>query len=303
MAFKKITETGENFIRKIASNANANKIYGNQSLIKGNNGALPFSDKEDQPNLVWVSHITDIRTNNSITNNDDFANYLIYLLNKYSEEYGLDANIIAAQAYQESKYNCWIYNRNVSTASSISQIVMKTMYDALYASRFQFLTISERDTITNGMINPSSSKGWRNATDSDYLVASDYENQRKNRSILHQNMINNPHLVIKIQCALMNYVANNNNNLASSTLFAYNRGSELKSTNYVSLVNYTANKYGNKYINEGVKYVQQIFGFLGDKNNTYISPLNKPKGYWFGYKIDINPDKFNVFEANAKSSV
>jgi len=310
MAFKKLTETGKEFIRNVGTVATRDN--GDTSLLSGNNGVLPYSDKKNDPNIVWTANIVDIRNNNPITNNSKYVEYLIYLFDKYAKEYEMDANIIAAQAYQESRYKAWIYVKKIvvngkrydSTASSISQIVMNTMYDAIY--RFKFLTDSEISLITNGMTNPSAKSSWRRVLKPRELTAKNYETQEANRSILHQNMIDNTHLCIKIQCGIMDYIAGNNANLASSCLFAYNRGSELTSSNYINLINKTSKSVtnGNEYIKEGVKYVEEIFGYLGDKDNQYVKTLDdSTKGYWFGYKLDLDKNNYNEFDANVKSGL
>jgi len=181
---------------------------------------------------------------------------------------------------------------------------MNTMYDAMYASRFKFLTSSEIATITNGLTNPTSKRSWRRVLKETELNATDYRTQEANRSILHQNMINNPHICLKIQSALMDYISDRNANLASSCLFAYNRGTELSSSNYIDLINKTARQFNNDYVNEGVTYAERIFGYLGDKDNKFISNLDSStRGYWFGYKLDLDKDNYDPFTANAKSGL
>jgi len=78
MAYKKLTETGKEFIRHVGEVATSSG--GNTSLLEGNNGALPFSDKKNEPNLVWTANVTDVRTNTSIENNSQYIEYIIYLL-------------------------------------------------------------------------------------------------------------------------------------------------------------------------------------------------------------------------------
>ena len=55
---------------------------------------------------------------------------------------------------------------------------------------------------------------------------------------------------------------------------------------------------GGEYIKEGVKYVEKIFGLLGDKDNIYIK--NKPKGVYFGYKLDLDQNNFNSYSVYTK---
>lgn len=285
MRYVELTETGIEFIRNIANKAPK------KSLLEGNNGALPYSDKKNNQNIIWKANINN--GNKLISTNIELGEYLIVLFNKYAKEFGMDANIIAAQAYQESRYKAWTYNNNISTASGIPQIVMRTMYDVIY--RFNWLTSEEKEKIIVGLEEPESRSSWRRVEKEKFLSQEDYNKQERNRTILHQNIIDNLDVLIKIQCSLMNYIANRNNNLASSTLFAYNRGSELDSTNYIQLINSTSNNKGNAYCDEGIKYVEHIFGYLGDKNNKYVNNLDSvTKGFWFGYKLDFTFDEFNA---------
>ena len=294
MAYKKLTETGKMFIKHVGD------VASNKGLLEGNNGLLPYSNTTNA-NKVWKANVIDIRTNSSISTNSQITEYLIYLFDTYSEQYELDSNIIAAQAYQESRYKCWIYNDNISTASAISQIVMNTVYEILYNKRW--LTDEERDIITNGMENPDRKSSWRKVLKKGELIEENYVTQKANRSILHQNMIDNPHIIIKMQCVLMDFISGRNANLASSSLFGYNRGSGLSSNNYIEMINLTAKEFGDNYSNEGIKYTEHIFGYLGDKDNKYVTGLDSlTKGYWFGYSLDLDKKNWSEFEADSKSN-
>jgi len=283
MAYKKLTETGENFIKEIAKRLTSTQ--GSTSMIKGKNSYnLPFSDKSNEV-ITWVCNIP------NVTTNAQFALYLINEFNNNAAIYGLDANIIAAQAFQESGYKAWNYAKT-STASGISQFIMLTVYDVIYNRRF--ITGDDKAKLISGMEQPELDTSWIGVVGKGKYTAADRERQYRNRAILHQNICNNPDVMIKAQCALMNWIAGRNKDLASSTLFAYNRGSGLKGDNYIQIVNYTAKRFGNDYIKEGCNYVTSIFGYLGDKNNTNVPQGSITKGIWFGYEVDYANDDFNA---------
>ena len=282
MAYKKLTATGIEFIESIAEYLTRNQ--GNTSMIIGKNKYnLPFSDKTDEE-ITWVCNIP------NVSNNSEFAEYLIKSFNNNASRFGLDANIIAAQAFQESGYKAWNYAKT-STASGISQFIMLTVYDIINRG---FITGSDKEALIKNMELPDRDTSWIGVVGKNQYTSSDRTRQYKNRSILHQNICDNPDVMIRAQCSLMNWIGGRNNNLASSTLFAYNRGSGLVGKNYVDIINYTAKRYGNNYIKEGTDYVNKIFGYLGDKDNKYVSQGNITKGIWFGYTIDFSNDKFNA---------
>lgn len=301
--FKEITTEGERFIREVASFLTKTGEFGNQSMLKGSNGVLPYSNQTEAQ--VWTANVTNqlVSGNPVIENNSQMADYLITLYNTYAEVYGVDANVIAAQSYKESTYKIWNYVRNGSTASGVSQFLMNTMYDVLYNPSKRWLTDDERDRITNGMTNPSRASSWRNAERDSFTNSANIETQKINRPILHQNIIDNPDLSIKLQTHLMQYAGDRNANLAASALFAYNTGSERQSTNYVELVNKTAKNAGQRRANDGSLYVEKIFGYLGDKNNEFITGLDRnTKGFSFGFDDTLKLGQtFDEFEANSLS--
>lgn len=301
MPYKELTETGKKFIKHIVN------IAPNNLLLEGNNGLLPFSNETDKnkiwkANLIWTGEENDERNGTPITTNTQFGEYLIMLFELYSFKYNLDTNIIAAQAYQNSKYRCWYYTNStiISTESGISQLVMNVIYDILYIKKR--VTDSEINSITNGMIDPNFKTSWRFVLNEKYTNIDDETLQKANRSILHQNMINNPQIVIKMQCVLMDYISDRNANLASSSLFAYNIDVESISNNYIEIINEFAKKNGDNEANKGIKYVEQIFGYLGDKDNMFVTNLDKSTiGYWFAYSIDLNIKNWSAFNADTKS--
>ena len=284
-----LTKDGEAFIRRIADWLTANGEYKAQSMLKGNNGLLPFSNETD-PDKVWTATVVNVLNNTPVVNNTQMANYLIDLYNKYGKQYELDANVLAAQAYKESTYKIWNYVGSSSTASGVAQILMNTMYDLIYNPNKEWLTDAERDKITKDMAFPNRKSSWINVEDEDFVSDNTIETrQMSNRSILHQNIIDNPDLSIKLQCAFMEYIGERNANLAASALFAYNTGSERESNNYVELIEKTSTLAGRERVETGSDYVQKIFGYMGDKNHKFVTGLDDlTLGYSFGYEDKLN---------------
>jgi len=300
-----LTKDGEAFIRRIADWLTANGEYKAQSMLKGNNGLLPFSNETD-PDKVWTATVVNVLNNTPVVNNTQMANYLIDLYNKYGKQYELDANVLAAQAYKESTYKIWNYVGSSSTASGVAQILMNTMYDLIYNPNKEWLTDAERDKITKDMAFPNRKSSWINVEDEDFVSDNTIETrQMSNRSILHQNIIDNPDLSIKLQCAFMEYIGERNANLAASALFAYNTGSERESNNYVELIEKTSTLAGRERVETGSDYVQKIFGYMGDKNHKFVTGLDDiTLGYSFGYEDKLNLGKeWDDYEANVKSGV
>lgn len=287
MPFKKITKEGERFMYKIGEQNGVN------GLIRGKNSYdLQFTD-EPEKSEIFESNILDFN-NNQIINNTQYINNIIYWMNYYSKIYDLDANIISAQAFAESAYKTWNYART-STASGLSQFILGTIYDVIVDNKYKNITPLfeeyEIDKIISNVLQPYNELSYRVSSQN----TEDRERSRKNRYQIHINLMNNPDLLIKAQCRLMRYIANRNNNLASNTLFAYNRGHNYRSDTYLGIINSVINSRGREYIDEGVKYVEKIFAFLSDKENNITK--NKPKGYYFGYNLDLF-ETFDIFDAN-----
>jgi len=302
MPYKPLTEAGKIFIKKICE-GNNNSLLKGVSYYRGKPVGLPFSNEENNPK-IWISNSKDQYKKNIVTN-EQLGNAIIYWFEKYSKLYDLDSNIISAQAYQESKYNIWIYNATTSTASGISQFVMPTTYEIMIKNGgyniVEEFTKEEKARITKNISGNTQSAlsysliGGNTSFETRNLA-------KYNRGILHQNIIDNPDLSIKAQCRLMKYIAIRNNNLASSTLFAYSRGALYSSKTYTEIIEKVKKDFGNDYIQEGLNYVKNIFGYLGDQNNQYIKPLPKPQSYWFGYKNLNLGLPFNAFDATTKES-
>ena len=324
MPYKELTIEGKEFIKYYCKGSGNSNLSGAVKK-KGNIIALPHSNADPK---IWVSKAKGFNGEPILTN-DALANALIWWFNSYSAEYGVDANIIAAQAYQESKYKVWNYHydsvNGSSTASGITQFIATTFWDivintksytsvkAFNDAEIKLLTIGLEGDVRNVLSYAVSSNGNIKTTPESRALAI------RNRAIVHQNITDNPGLLIKAQCRYMKYIAQQCNYSAACALLGYNRGSgyviNLKKYNkannidkmvYSDLINQIKNNSETGYVNEGTNYVEKIFGYLGDKDNKYIS-LDKAKGYWFGYKelgLDkpFDPQKSHSIEAIAKYS-
>jgi hypothetical protein len=131
-----ITNEGKKFIHNICDKT------GTSHLI-GNNKGMPYT----YPilNITWTSHA--LYKGSKITNGVELAEAIIDWYDYYSEKFGLDANVLAAQAYTESSYTLWTYagiskdrnNPNLpstsqSTASGLNQILSTTAFNLIIAN-------------------------------------------------------------------------------------------------------------------------------------------------------------------------
>jgi hypothetical protein len=277
--FTPLTKEGENFIRAIC------KGTGN-SLLQGKNksGALPYCSPATSPTKIWTGNAKD-SVGNSITTNEQLGESLIKWFNKYGKLFVMDANVIAAQAYVESGYKIWAYP-TTSTASGISQFTVDAMYDIIICNKFSSycppntnMTNTEINAIITG-INEIENKTNSAIYDVSTLLG------KQNRAIIHQNIINNPEIMIKAQYRYMKYIANAYSQLTSNALFGYSRGPGYVKKVYSDSINFLRKEKGDIYLKEGIEYVFRIFSILGDKNN--LTGYNKPSGIYFGYDHGIN---------------
>ena len=306
--FTPLTKEGENFIRTVC------KGTGN-SLLQGkvNSGVLPYCSPATLPSKIWIGNAKD-SAGNLITTNEQLGESLIVWFNKYGKIYLMDANVMAAQAYVESGYNIWTYP-TTSTASGISQFTVDAMYDIIITNKFSSycppntnMTDIEINAIIsgiNGIENKTNYATYEISTKAPTLLG------RQNRPIIHQNIINNPEIMIKAQFIYMKYIANAYSPLTSNVLFGYSRGPGYVKKTYSDSVNNTRKVMGDGYLSEGINYVFRIFAILGDKNN--FTGNNKPYGVYFGYdkgainlEMNLPPSKqeqkFDVNGANVAES-
>ena len=290
---KKLTKTGEEFIKTICS--------GNgDSLIKGKyDYELPFTRTS--------SSVYEAKAKNNdgkvITTNEELGNALIEWYNQYAEESNLDANILAAQGYVESGYRLWHYSKihsGVGLADLVGvriykKIVKTNQSDSEEAASSPFFSDDEIDKITKNMTDPELIRSYKYRNSSDTTVNS-LNIAFDNRPILYQNIIDNPAISIKAQSIIMKEISARNKSLTANSLFAYNRNSKLVAETYQDLLNDAGKRFGDNFVKKGIDYVDFVFQCLADKNNSLIKKrFGKPRGIWFGYKLNLEVDEFEMF--------
>ena len=290
MAFKNISQLGEDYIRSKCNGTGKSKLQGSaadkRGYSKNPTAILPYCYPITIKGKIWTSNPA---INGGITTNGELGDALIKLYNKYGEEYEMNANIMVAQAHQESEFIIWNYAIN-SSASGLSQFIAGTIYDVIANNKYGGFTNAEILAITKGM------SGYTYTTNiiqpkPPFVV----NNQlgRYNRPILHQNIIDNIDIMIKAQFEYMKYISTRCGQMVSCALFGYNRGPFLtKSSSYSNWINAASNKPdagGKPYEDEGIGYVYKIFKLLYEK---------------FGYNdLNITNDSvknFDSFKANLR---
>ena len=247
MAYTKLSEEGKRFIRKVCNGSGNSFLQGKSPYKTKNNphGVLPYCIPPTSPTYIWAGHP---KFNGvPITTNDELANAIINWYDKYAKIYEIDANVVAAQGYQESGYKIWNYALT-STASGISQFIVEAVlsYIIWNIGVSPGFTTDEINAITkniigeNGAATPTEKK-----SESTYSVSTTLG--KKNRPILHQNIIDNPEIMIKAQCRYMRNNANKNS-LASVSLFGYSRGPGYIKKTYTESIQSATN---GKYTTEG----------------------------------------------------
>ena len=254
----KITNKGEGHI------INACKKLGS-NVISGNNGVIPYTgyDNLSDLNITWTSSF-------GLTNPEDVARQYIKWINKYSKQYNLDANYLAALIEIESGLRSWIYVRkytnsnNHSSASGLCQFLVKTLWAVVIDTNSRYgggeFTQQERQ-----LIGTDNNNIYRSSFD--YYNVVTQTGRKARREWLHQNIIDNPEISIKAMCLYIRFIADRCSGLANSTLFCYNRGYAFASDDYKKTVS-KAKGYGGdpNYHVEGVNYVFKIFSKL---DNSY----------------------------------
>lgn len=296
MAYTQLTAEGKQFIRKVCVGNDNTLLRGKSSYtikdtasrLYNPDGVLPFCNPATLPSKYWQSSAKHGTAN--IITNQQLGEALIEWFDKYGEIFEMDANIIAAQAYAESGYKLWNYPLT-SSASGIGQFTLDTTYAVIISNKFSSkseyrFTIDEIAAITKGCTGNTTD----NNTFSVKLLIG-----RTNRPFVHQNICDNPEIMIKAQFNYMKYISSKCNGLASSTLFGYNRGPNLPVTpSYTQSISNAKNpERGKDYELEGIGYVYKIFNLLGKDTN--------PNG-WFGYKhLDLTAS-YNSYDAEVAES-
>jgi len=292
MAYTAITQEGKSFILNACKTPSSrvsklgydvfhgkspDRINDPKDSNYNTDGHLPYCSPQISGDKIWYSSPKD-DAGNLITTTDMLAENLIKWFDLYANQYQIDANIVAAQAYQESGYLLWNYPLT-STASGINQFTADTIF-GFFGNGQQFsseFTVGERNLIT---ANLSGNLGIKDT----FSVSAQLG--KENRATLHQNIINNPKVMIKAQCIYLKYISGRCGGLASSTLFGYSRGPGLAKSSYTkSIQAASTSKYGANYYLEGVNYVYGIFNFLGN-------PKYSKLGY-FGYDKEPHDLKLN----------
>lgn len=287
--YVRLTEHGKDYIRSFIIN-NSKQLSGNKTMRNVNFTryfeVFELPDTTNTNNFEWK-----IRRGKKYNNVAEYANDLIKWYDEYAKEYEIDANVLGAQTYVESLYYIWDFSERSNgspAALGLSQFLPETVKSiAIDNSRF---SESEKDLIRFGLSDDYLATNWRFNTGN--------EVDELNMPILHQNLIDNPRLMVKMQADYMNYCANLSGGLASSALFGYNRGPRYIRSNYLDSINYFINSK-NVDINsrsalEGIEYVFRIFAILGDKDNL-TEYTGKPKGKYFGYDgTNVQNDNFNL---------
>lgn len=278
MAFSKLTNEGEGFIRKMCGASGNSLLLGKNKLTYTKkddyynpNGILPRCIPEISPEKQWLS---DSGINGGITTNQQLGEKLIEWYNKYGKIYEINANVLAAQTYRESEYKVWAYALT-STASGISQFTSGTLFDIViqsYGNQVKF-TNDEIKRIQLGMggvdLTIAKTYGWSETIG------------KENRAILHQNITNNPELMIKAQSRYMkNIMDSYGSNLTSNVLFGYHQGPGVIDRKSGKYANSIANSYANKNtkpedVTYGVEYVYKIFKLLYDSFGYKFLNMNQ----------------------------
>jgi len=283
MAVTKISKKGEEFIRSKINGTGTSYLSGSAkdkygSVPDNPTKVLPFCNPLTNINDVWTSNPN---INGGVRTNDELATALIKWYNKYAETFEMDANVMIAQAYQESGLKVWNYAVN-STACGITQFVDNTFLALIQNNRNRFST-AELQALTTGMYDYTYQPGVTPPKDR-FLKTERLG--KKNRAIIHQNIVDNPEIMIKAQFDYMDYIGTYCGDLASSTLFRYNRGlmTLKKTSSYTEVIEMAQSpKRSKDYEVEGINYVYAIFKLLYDN---------------FGYKkLNITDEAKNNFDS------
>ncbi len=273
MAFTELSQKAKDYVHETINGSGNSYLSGKASDKKGSKNnptaVLPNAYPLTNVSKVWTSNKninggTDYP--NGIKTNDELANALIDWYNKYSRSFEMDANIMLAQADIESGLKVWNYSV-IGTASGISQYVDNTFLALIQNNRGSF-TNAELEALTTGMSGYTYQPGVTIPHGPFLVSLAPPQLGRYNRQFIHQNIIDNPELMIKAQFDYMKYFSRISGNLASISLFRYNRGA-IKTrtiTSYSEMIQVAKDhKPGTGYEIEGIGYVYKIFKLLYEK--------------------------------------
>jgi hypothetical protein len=287
--FKKITPDGENYIRTAVNRTNR---WGD--ALSGSKGPMPFTN---QPPLDKVWTAQPISNNGGVISKAALGNHLIILINKYAEIFNLDANFVAGLIEQESKYILWNFAEPSlnSSASGLSQFVLSTLWETVIRDNGHNFSVEEKNALSKGMVGERNASGYVfekryydvSSKNSNFVVA---RNNRRNH--LHQNIIDNPEIMVKACCVYLHNLAaqynKKSNNLASVVLFGYNRGPGMIDTDYNRSIVRAINHKPN-YEKEGINYVYKIFKLLYNHFGYTHLNMDSPQR---PFVTDVVPDGF-----------
>lgn len=277
--YQEITKEGRDFITNICTsngerNNDNDKLQGNKYsyqnpvLIKT---ALSWSiPPYNDPNYIYISHaqtgIFGTNGRQSITTNLQLAGEVIKWFNYYCKLYDVNTNVVSAIPYNESKYNIWVFN-DVSTAVGIGQFIAKTAWDIMLVNQYSTpvpFYPKEIAALTKNFYKPFPEyiKHGIDKTAYQACINDDGVEGRTNRTMLYQNMIDNPDLCIKGMANLMLYSAKFCNRIAASSLSCYFQGAGFAANTYVDTLNNINRKLGSNKLQEVQKYNSNIFNVL-----------------------------------------
>jgi hypothetical protein len=267
MGYTGLTSTGKQYIRNAINSSSCLSGRKNMPGVDFTKYITVYGKDPASADFTWQSNI--------VTSNSAYIELLIASYNKYAQTYSMNANVLAAQGFCESRYKVWDFSighyvksgKSYPAAMGLAQFIRETFQG--------ILDVNEYHGITPVFTQAEKDMMYKNTSSDEY-----------NKAIILQNMMDHPELMIKAQSMYMKFCANLAKGLASSALFGYNRGhSFIDPISYTNTVLKCVNKYKNTkksdYYKEGVTYVWRVFSVLGDPG-TETGFKKGVEGY-FGY--------------------
>ncbi|MFW5847787.1 MAG: hypothetical protein ACOCVF_02595, partial [bacterium] len=234
---KLITENGKNYMLSLADENSDSMLRGEQSY------PLPFTNIQKE----WISNAY-----YKYGNDREWMKELIIIIEKYAQQFDIDPNMIAAQIQTESSFKVWVFPPPAETRNTTSSAVGLTqfIYPTLYKTMEKFFTNEERKLITG-----------ENYDSLDYFTLPSYDTP--SRPFIAQNIIDNPELMVKAQCAHMKELGNQGNNLMSTSLMGYHGGSGFTKSNFIESIKKPNSDSHYKYAYKIMKKMEINFGYEG----------------------------------------
>jgi hypothetical protein len=203
-------------------------------------------------------------TPNVVMTNSNYAEAIISMINYYSAKYNLNANIIAAEEYKESGYRTanYSYNKDRTVAAmGMSQFITETAIRAILKS--SEFTSTEKNSLLKGMsTNDTAMLLSPFKSNSEIKYERNIMKSDTNLPIFMQNVFDNPEIMIKAHCSLIESIERQCNGLASSSIFCYYHGSHYAKNYAATIERARMNGISEADISTGVKYVYGIFDTL-----------------------------------------